>query len=151
MRRFILGVLAALMCQTRILTRPTPSWKWASTEHQQSVNNIWSCIFGNMSGAWSKASIQKDMAAFIGRYVRDIPATSSGTVTTYFIYRATTKHSWAFYHMMTVKTMYIDNIRHIVLWLTMMKGQQLLTLCWRSFWWWSRKRFTFTFAYNASQ
>jgi len=68
----------------------------ASTECQQSVNNIWSCIFGNMSGAWSKAYIKQDMAACIVRYVRDILATSSGTVTTYFINRATTKHSWAF-------------------------------------------------------
>jgi len=151
MSRFILGVLAGLMCKTQILTRPTTSWKWASIECQQSVNDIWSCIFGNMSGAWSKASIKKDMAAFIGRYVRDILATSSGTVTTYFIYRATTKHSWAFWHMMTVKTMYIDNNRHIVLWLTMIEGQQLLTLCWRSFWRWGSKRFTFTFAYKGSQ
>jgi hypothetical protein len=30
--------------------------------------------------------------------------------------------------------MYIDNNRHIVLWLTMMEGQHSLTLCWRSFW-----------------
>ena len=49
-----------------------------------------------MSGGWSQASIDKDLAACIGRYVRDIPATSSGTVTTYFIYTATTKYSWAF-------------------------------------------------------
>jgi len=49
-----------------------------------------------MSGAWSQAPIKKDMAAFIGRYVQYILATSSGTVTTYFIYRATTKYSWAF-------------------------------------------------------
>jgi predicted secreted protein len=33
------------------------------------------------------------MAAFIGRHVWDILATSSGTVTIYFIYRATTKYS----------------------------------------------------------
>ena len=38
----------------------------------------------------------KDMAALIGRYVRDIAATSSMTVPTYFIYRATTNYSWAF-------------------------------------------------------
>jgi len=68
----------------------------ASTERQQSVNDIWPCIFGNMSGASSNAPIKKDMAACIGRYVQDILATSSGTVTTYFIYRATTKYSWAF-------------------------------------------------------
>jgi len=52
--------------------------------------------------------------------------------------------------MMTVKTMYIDNNRHIVLWWTMMEGQQSLTLCWRSFWRWGRKRFTFTSAYKGS-
>jgi len=65
-------------------------------KRQLSVNNIWSCIFGNISGASSQASITKDMADFIGRYVRDIPATSSVAVTTYFIYRAITKYSWAF-------------------------------------------------------
>jgi len=51
--------------------------------------------------------------------------------------------------------MYIDNNRHIALWLTMMEGQQSLTLCprafWREFWRWGRKRFTFIFAYNGSQ
>jgi len=44
-----------------------------------------------MSGAWSQASTMEVMAAFIGRYVPDIPATSSGTLTTYLIYRASTK------------------------------------------------------------
>jgi hypothetical protein len=33
------------------------------------------------------------MRAYTGRYVRDIPATSSGIVTTYFIYTATNKYS----------------------------------------------------------
>jgi len=86
---------------------PAASWKWASRERQQSVNrvsterqqsidDIWSCILGIMSGAWSQVSIKKDMAAIMGRYVRDILSTSSGTLTTYFIYRATTKYSWAF-------------------------------------------------------
>jgi len=36
------------------------------------------------------------MAAFMGRYVRNIPTTSAGTETTDFIYTATTKYSWAF-------------------------------------------------------
>jgi len=120
-------------------------------ERQQSVNDIWSCIFGNMSGAWSQSSIKKDMAACVGRYVQYILATSSGTVTTYFIYRATTKYSWALWHIVTVKMMYIDNNHHIALWLPMMKGQQSLTLCWRAFWRWGRKRFTFIFAYKGSQ
>jgi len=104
-----------------------------------------------MSGVWSQISIKKDMTACIGRYVQDILATSSGTVTTYFIYRATTKYSWAFLSIITVKTIYIDNNLHIVLWSTMMDGQQLLTLCWRSFWRWRRKCFNFTFAYKGSQ
>jgi len=64
-------------------------------DRQWSVNNFWSCIFGNMSGAWVQASIKMDMAAFIGRYVQDIPATASRIVTTYYIYRATTKYAWA--------------------------------------------------------
>jgi len=104
-----------------------------------------------MSGACSQASIKKDIAACIGRYVRDILATSSGTVTTYFIYRATAKYSRAFECIITVITIYIDNNHHIALWLTMMEGQQSLTLWWRSFWRWGRKRFTFTFAYKGSQ
>ena len=49
-----------------------------------------------MSGAWLQASIKKEMEAFIGRYVRYILVTSSKTVTTYLIYRANTKYSWAF-------------------------------------------------------
>jgi len=36
------------------------------------------------------------MAAFMGRSMRNIPATSSGTVTTQIIYTATTKYLWAF-------------------------------------------------------
>jgi len=47
--------------------------------------------------------------------------------------------------------MYIDNNRHIVLWLNMMERQQLLTLFSRVFWRWGRKRFTFIFAYKCSQ
>jgi hypothetical protein len=46
-----------------------------------------------MIGARSPTSIKKNMAAVIGRYEGDILATSSGTVTIYFIYRATTKYS----------------------------------------------------------
>ena len=49
-----------------------------------------------MSGASSETSIKMDMEAFIGRYVQDIPATSSGKVPTDFIYTATTKYSRAF-------------------------------------------------------
>ena len=63
---------------------------------KQSVNDIWSYIFGNMRGAWLQTSIKKDMRAFIGIWVWGILATSSGTVTTYFIDRATTKYSWDF-------------------------------------------------------
>ena len=103
-----------------------------------------------MSGTWSQVSIKTDMAAIIGRYVRDIPATSCGTVPTYFIYRATTRYSSAFECKITVKTMYIDYTGHIALWLTMMEGQQSLTLCWRSFWRLGSERCTLTFAYNGS-
>jgi len=104
-----------------------------------------------MSGAWLQASINRDMAAVKGRYVSDIPTTSSGTVTTYFIHSATTKYSWAFYHTKAVKTMYTDHNGHIVLWLTMMEVQQWLTLGWRSFSWWGRERFTVSLAYKGSQ
>jgi len=58
-------------------------------------NDFASRIIGNMSGAWAKVSINKDMAAIMGRSMRNIPATSSGTVTTHIIYSATTKYVWA--------------------------------------------------------
>jgi hypothetical protein len=83
-------------------------------------------IFGNISRAGSQASINPDMATFIGRYVRDIPARSSWTVTTYFIERATTKNCWAFERTKTVKTMYIEHNGQNRLWLTMMTGQHCL-------------------------
>jgi len=47
--------------------------------------------------------------------------------------------------------MYIDNNGHIALKLTIMEGQQLLTLRWRSFSWSGREHFTFSFAYRGSQ
>jgi len=117
-------------------------------ECQRSVNDFWCCIFGNMSGAWSHPSINKDMAAIICRYVQDIPATSSGTVTTYLMYRATTTYSCSFYHTKTVKTMYIDHNGQIAPWLTMMESQQSLTLHWHLFSRWGRERFTSLFSYK---
>ena len=103
-----------------------------------------------MSGTWSQASINKNMAAFIGRCALDIPATSSGTVTTYFMYRATIKFSWAFYCSKTVKAMNIDHNGHIALWLTMKEGQHSLTLHWRSFSTWGKEHFTSSFSYKGS-
>ena len=58
-----------------------------------------------MGGALSQASMAKVMAAHIGRYVRDIPATPSVIVSTYFFSRATTTYSWAFWNTKAVKTM----------------------------------------------
>jgi len=104
-----------------------------------------------MSGTRSQASIHKNMAACIWRYVCDIPATSSGTVTTYFIYRATTTYSWAIWCIKTVKMMGIDHNGRIAQWLTMMEGQQSLTLHWCSLSRWGRERFTSSFAYQGSQ
>jgi hypothetical protein len=60
-------------------------------EHQRSVNDLWSCIFGNIGGAGSEVSIHSDLAASIGIQARYIPATASQTVTTYFIYKPATK------------------------------------------------------------
>jgi len=65
-------------------------------EHQWSINNFSSCIMGNLCGAGSQTSINKVLAASIGRYARDIPATAFQTVTTYFIYNAPTQCSAAF-------------------------------------------------------
>jgi len=134
-------------CATQACSHAQPH---PENECQQSVYDIWSCILGNMSGASSQTSTKQDMAICIGRYVRDILATSSRTVTTYFVYRATTSHSWGFWCIITVKTLYIDNNGHIALFLTMMDDQQSLTLCWRSFWRQGRKCFIFTFAYKAA-
>jgi len=47
--------------------------------------------------------------------------------------------------------MYIDNNGHIALWLTMMEGQQSLTLCWRSFSRLGSGHFTFSFVPKGSQ
>jgi hypothetical protein len=55
------------------------------------------------------------MAAYIGRDFQDIPTLSSGIVTTYFIYRAMTKYSWAIQCIKTVKIRYINHNRDIVL------------------------------------
>ena len=104
-----------------------------------------------MSGAWSQASINRDMAAFKSWYVRDIPAASSGTVKTYFIYRATTKYSWAFKGTKAGKTMYIDHNGHMAQWLTMMEGQQSLTLHWRSFSRWGSENSAIRFGYKGGQ
>jgi len=104
-----------------------------------------------MSGTWSQAYIYKKIAALICKYVWDIPATSSGTVTYYFICIATTKCSWPFWDTKPVKTMYIDNNDYIALWLTMMQGQQSLTLHWRSFSRWGREVVTFSFSYIGGQ
>jgi len=104
-----------------------------------------------MSGAWSQAFINKHIAGFIGISVLDIPAKSSGTVKRYFIYRATTRNSCAFHSRQTVNTMYIDHNGHMALWLTMMKGQQLLTLHWCSMSRWGGEGFTLPFAYEGGQ
>jgi len=92
-----------------------------------------------------------DIAAFIYKDVQDIPATSSRTVTTYIIYRATTMCSWAFWRTESVKTMDIENTGHIVLGLTMMHGQQSLMLCWCSFARWGKEHVAFSFSYKGSQ
>jgi len=91
------------------------------------------------------------MVAFVGRYVQNIPATSSGTVSTDFIPRATTNYSWAFWRTKTVQTVYIDDNGHITLWLTIMEGKQSLTLHWCLFSWWGRECFTFSVAYTGSE
>jgi len=77
--------------------------------------------------------------------------TLSGTITSHFIYRATTKCSWAFWRSKTVKTMHIDNTSHIALWLTMMHGQQSLTLRWCSFSRWGRDHVAFSASCKSSQ
>jgi len=119
--------------------------------HQWSVNNFWSCVFGSMSDAGSSTSINMDCWAYIGRWAGDIPATASRTVTTYFIYKATTKCWWAFWCTRIVKIMYMSNNGHIALWLTMMEGEQSLTLHWHSFSWCGQERISVCFDHYGSQ
>jgi len=77
-------------------------------ERPWSVNNWWSCILGNLGGAWSHLSRNKWFAGFMGKYASDIPAITSWTVTTYFNYRGVTKFSRAFETTNTAKTDYMD-------------------------------------------
>jgi hypothetical protein len=62
------------------------------------INDLWSCLFSNMSDAWSQWSIHKELAAYIGWYSRDIPVTASMPVTTFFINQATAKCSRGLKH-----------------------------------------------------
>ena len=34
---------------------------------QQSINDFWSCIVGNLIGEWLQTPIDRELAAFIGR------------------------------------------------------------------------------------
>jgi hypothetical protein len=108
-------------------------------------------MFGYIISTWSRTSITMDMAALIGKCEMNVPATSSGTVITYFIYSATTNWSWAFWHRKTVKMMYTHNNGHITLWLTMIQSQQLLLLCWCIFSRLGREHVTFSFSYKGGQ
>jgi len=109
------------------------SLPYLENECQRRVNNFELCIFGDRTGVWSQVSINSNRAALWGRYVQNVLATSSGTVTTHVIHRATSKYSWAFYFTETVITKQIDHIHPITLYLTIMEGQQLLTLHRHSF------------------
>jgi len=104
-----------------------------------------------MISAWSHASINKIMAACICKYIWHIPTTSSGRVTTYSISSANSKCSWAIWHTNTVKTMYIGKNGHIALWLTMMQGEQSLTLCWCSLSRRGREHVASSLFYNGGQ
>jgi len=56
-------VLAAFL----IKKREIHSLPHAENETQQSVNNFWSCIMGNLSGAWLQTFINEVLAALIGK------------------------------------------------------------------------------------
>jgi len=104
-----------------------------------------------MTDAWSQSSIDKELAAYIGTWARNIPATASGTVTTYLIYKATMEFSSAIQSTKIVKTMYMHNNGHIALWLTIMQGQQSLTLQWHSFSRWDSECFAFSVYFEGGQ
>ena len=78
-------------------------------ERQRGVNDYWSCILGNLCGAWSQTSINNKLVALVGRWARYILVTASQTITTKFIFNAVTQCSWAFLPIKLVKPWYIEN------------------------------------------
>jgi len=75
--------------------------EWRSLPHPEnechwSVNDWWSCILGNLSGAWSHVSINKCLAAFMNNWANDIPTIASSTVTSNLIDKGATTCSRAF-------------------------------------------------------
>jgi len=120
-------------------------------EPQRSVNNFWSRILDNLCGAWSQISVNHELAAVIGRWVRDVCATASQTFTNWFIFKAVIQCSWGFWPMKAVKTLYIDSHSHNALWITMMRGRTLLMLCLGSFSRLGRERDVFSRADKGSK
>lgn len=57
-----------------------PSLAHLGNEHHRSINHFRSCILVYLSGSLSQSSIYKNMASIRVKYVQDIAATSSGTL-----------------------------------------------------------------------
>jgi len=110
----------------------TRSLPHLENQHQWSINNIWSCIWGDASSALLQTSINMELEAVVGRNPRDIPRTPSWTVTTYFTYIAATNCSLAFWPIGMVKTSSLHKDSHILQGLTMIQGQMSLMHWWRS-------------------
>jgi hypothetical protein len=100
---------------------------------QQLVNDVWHCTLGTLCSIWSHISIHKVLAACIGRYARDIPFTTSHTVTTYLILSAATQYGWTFSLSKAVKVFNTAKSFHITLRLPFTQIQKLLTLHWYLF------------------
>jgi len=58
-------------------TIETGSLPYPANECQQSINGIWSCILGNLTGDWLQTAISQVLAAFGGKNNGDVlPAPS---------------------------------------------------------------------------
>jgi hypothetical protein len=120
-------------------------------ERQQSDNDFWSWMLGNLGGKWSQTSINEVLPAFICWYSRGDPAIASQTITSSFRLIAATQWSWPFQTIKQVKTAYIDISGHLVLCFTIRQCQVSLTIQWSSFSRLGRQRIAFSLAFKGGQ
>jgi len=103
---------------------------WVSLDHKHPWTTIW-----------------QPLRAYVYRMCRHIFRNGNNSFH-FHSYHSVFVSIWAY---QISQTMFVDNTRHIVLWLTIMEGQPWLTLHPRSFSCWGREHFTFSFGYKGSQ
>jgi len=103
--------------------------------------------WANISGAWSLTSMNKELAAFIGRYPRHVPKTASWTIITQFIVKAATQ-CVSFLAYRIGQTSYTEGNCHTQFRFTMTQDQKLLMLCWHSYGTSGMECVVFSLAYN---